>query len=85
MDGVQSDFLSGEREILDGNLQLCLDCPDNIITRILLAQTLQSMKRVRPSIVQEFKDRILLLLEEKPLAEPAQATLHGWIQDVFSP
>lgn len=72
MDGVRSEFLHGAREIIDGNLQLCLALPENVAVRVLLAQTLAGFKRVRPMILPEFKDRIELLQKEKPLAHPAQ-------------
>lgn len=75
MDGVPPAFLSGEREILDGNLQLCLAHPANLPVRILLAQTLLGMKRVRPDILPELAERLALLQKEHPLAEPAQAVL----------
>ncbi len=45
MEGVASSFLSGEREIVDGNLQLCVACPDNVATRLLFARTLLAMKK----------------------------------------
>lgn len=80
MDGVPSGFLSGEREIVDGNLQLCLDFPQNVGARILLAQTLLAMKRARPDILPEFKDKLVLLQKEKPLSEPA----HGVVQRLFN-
>lgn len=35
-----SSFLHGEREIIDGNLQLCLSYPANVTVRVLLLQTL---------------------------------------------
>ncbi|HEY4838333.1 MAG TPA: tetratricopeptide repeat protein [Candidatus Acidoferrales bacterium] len=80
MDGVPKDFLSGAREILDGNIELCLSCPTNITARVLLAQTLQTMKRVRPDILPEFKDKLALLQKEKPLTEPARTM----IQQMFT-
>lgn len=79
MDGVPSSYLNGEREIIDGNLHLCLTFPQNVGTRILLAQTVRAMKRARPDILGEFKDRIALLQKEKPLLEPAQ----GIVQRIF--
>lgn len=85
MDGVKNNFLSGEREIIDGNLQLCLDHPSNLGARILLTQTLAGMKRVRPDILPEFKDKIALLQKEKPLSEPAQAVVQRIINEVFAP
>lgn len=80
LDGIPAGFLSGEREIIDGNLQLCLDFPQNIGIRILLAQTLLAMKRARPDILLEFKDKLALLQKEKPLPEPA----HGVVQRMFN-
>ena len=58
IDGVPLSFLTGEREILDGNLRLCAGCPQNVTVRIVLAQTLLAMNRIRPEVVQEFRDEI---------------------------
>jgi len=84
MDGVPPAFLSGEREILDGNLQLCLAHPANLPVRILLAQTLLDMKRVRPDIPLEFADRLTLLRNEHPLPEPAQAVVARIFRDAVT-
>ncbi len=75
MDGVPSGFLHGEREILDGNLQLCLDYPLNIGFRILLAQTVSSMARVRPEVLPEYRNKVAKLQREHPLPEPAQSLI----------
>ena len=83
MDGVPSGFLSGEREIIDGNLQLCLDFPKNACVRILLTQTLLAMKRARLDVLPEFKQRIALLQSEKPLSEPAQGVVQRMLDDVL--
>jgi tetratricopeptide (TPR) repeat protein len=80
MDGVPPGFLSGEREIIDGNLQLCLAYPGNVGTRILLAQTLLAMKKARPDILPEYREKMVLLQKEKPLPEPA----HGVVQRMFN-
>jgi Tetratricopeptide repeat. len=84
IDGVQAGFLNGEREIIDGNIQQCLACPDNVGTRILLAETLKAMKNVRPDILPEFKDKIESLQKEKPLAEPAHSVVQRIINDVLT-
>jgi Flp pilus assembly protein TadD len=84
MDGVPPVFLSGEREIVDGNLQLCLDFPTNVGTRILLAQTLSAFRRTRPAILAEYRDRIQLLQSEKPLAEPAHSVVQRIFNEVFA-
>lgn len=75
----ETEFLSGEREIIDGNIMQCVDTPTSVNARLLLAQTLLSMKSVRPDILPEFAERIALLQKEKPLVEPAQ----GVVQEIF--
>lgn len=84
MDGVNNSFLNNEREIIDGNLWLCLENPQNPSLRILLAQTLRGIKKVRPNILPEFKDKIARLQKEKPLAEPAQSVVQRVINEVFT-
>ncbi|MBV8384950.1 MAG: hypothetical protein JOZ63_20355 [Planctomycetaceae bacterium] len=80
MEGVQPTFLSGEREIIDGNLQLCVAYPESVGIRVLLAQTLLAMQKVRPDVVVEFKEKIMLLQQRCPLKEPS----HGVIQRMLS-
>ena len=80
IEGVRPGFLHGERGLLDGNLQLCLEFPQNVVVRILLAQTLVAMKRGRPEVPAEFKEKITLLQKEKPLTEPA----HSVVQRIFN-
>ena len=75
----KTEFLSGEREIIDGNIMQCLDAPTSVNARLLLAQTLLSMKSVGPDILPEFAERTALLQKEKPLAEPAQRV----VQQIF--
>jgi hypothetical protein len=82
--GPQSSFLHGEREIIDGNLQLCVDCPESIVTRILLARTLLSIKKVRPELSKEFKAKIELLQRKKPLFQPTQEILDNMIGELFA-
>ena len=60
--------LSGEREIVDGTLRLCLQRPDDVLPRLVLAQTLRLMRRARPAVPPEFEDKVLLLLRQHPLA-----------------
>ncbi|MGA1983451.1 MAG: tetratricopeptide repeat protein [Acidobacteriaceae bacterium] len=82
--GIETDqpmMLNNEREIIDGNLQLCVAVPDNVCTRIILAQTLKAMKRVRPDVVGEFKDKTLLLQRKKPLEGPAQEFIQRMINE----
>ncbi len=79
MDGVQSNFLNNPHEIIRGNLHLCLACPRNATTRLLLGQTILGMKRIRPDIVQEFKDKVIMLQAEHPLPE----RIHGVVQRIL--
>jgi tetratricopeptide (TPR) repeat protein len=79
MTEVQKGFLSGEREIINGNIQLCLSCPQNVTTRLLLAKTLVAMKKSHPDILPEFKDKVNSLQTDHPLPEPT----HGIIQNIF--
>jgi hypothetical protein len=84
-DGLKTGFLSGEREIILGNLQLCVNHPHNATTRLLLLQTLAHMKKARPDVVAEFRDKITLLQNEKPLAEPVHALVQSSLDKVFAP
>ena len=83
-DGVTAGFLNGEREVVNGNLQLCLNHPRNPTPRLLLAQTLTNLKKVRPDIVAEFKDKVALLQKEKPLFEPTQEMTQKILNEVFA-
>jgi hypothetical protein len=80
--GAESN-LNGERSILEGNLELCLAYPRNVVTRILLAETAASMKRVRRDVVSEFKEKLHLLQREKPIAGVANAVVQQMIDDAL--
>ena len=71
-------------EALDGQLGLCLEQPESVSARLLFAHTLRAMKRVRPDILPEFRERVELLQKEKPLAEPAHAVAARVIADAFA-
>lgn len=83
MEGVPSGFLNGEREIMDGNLQLCLEYPQNLGVRILFAQTLLAMKRVRSEVAMEYREKVTRLQKEKPLPEPAHSVVQRMLNEVF--
>ncbi len=82
-DGTPDGFLNGEREIIEGSLALCLDTPASPTLRLLLAQLLLSMKKVRPDILPEFRDRIATLQAEKPLAPPAHGVVQRMIDEAL--
>lgn len=69
LDSLEGGGLSGEREIVDGILHLCVRLPSNPLVRILLAQTLRLMGKVRPEVVSLSKERVALLQREHPLPE----------------
>jgi len=69
MPGTASQFLHGEREILDGNLQLCERQPTSLSVRLLAMQTFLAMKKCRPAIVAEYSDRIRDLQRRYPVRE----------------
>ena len=82
MDGVPSGFLNGEREIVDGNLQLCLEHSQNVGVRILFVQTLLAMKRARPAVVAEYREKVARLQREEPLSEPAHSVVQRMLNEV---
>lgn len=84
IDGVAPGFLNGARDIIDGNIDLCLQTPQSINVRLLLAQTLLSMKHNRPDILTEFAERVRLLQNEHPLSEEAQGIVQGIIDEAFA-
>jgi tetratricopeptide (TPR) repeat protein len=84
MEGISASFLNGEREIIDGNLHLCVACPDNVVTRLLFAMTLFAMKRVHPNLIEEFKGKIILLQQKKPLHGPANGILQKMFNEVLA-
>lgn len=82
--GMPAGYLYGEREILDGLLQLCLAQPDNAVPRLMLAQVLQRLQPGRPQIVAEYREKVALLQKDKPLPAPAtQAVLQRLLDAAF--
>lgn len=70
------ELLYGAREILQGNIQLCLGAPQNATVRVLLLQTMLSMKNLQAGIVNEFSEKVRRLQREFPLHE----SVHGPVQ-----
>lgn len=81
---MQSGFLHGERDILDGMIQLVLAVPQSISVRVLLIQCLQTMKRVRPEILPEFESKVTLLQSQHPLEGVAQGVTDRLLREVFA-
>jgi len=82
MDEASAGFLTGERDIVDGNIISCLQLPENIPSRLVLVQTLLAMGRIRPDVIAEFRERIALLQKEKPLQEPAGSIVRRMLDEV---
>jgi len=76
--------LSGEREILDGTLHLCLDHPSNPLTRILLAETVRHMQKARPAIPPEYKEKLELLQKTHPLTGDAATLVAATMAKAFA-
>jgi tetratricopeptide (TPR) repeat protein len=70
MDGVPPNFLTGEREILAGNLQQAAAEPENLPSRLLLVETFGAIDRVRPGATAEFREAIEKLMTDHPIAPP---------------
>jgi tetratricopeptide (TPR) repeat protein len=67
MQGPAPLILSGERDILDGDLELCLHSPGSVPVRLLLIETLATLARLRPEIAQEFAPKFQRLLLDLPM------------------
>lgn len=65
---LEGGGLSGEHEILDGILKLCVRQPGNQLVRMVFAQTLRQMHKVRPAILSEYRGKVDLLQRDHPLA-----------------
>jgi tetratricopeptide (TPR) repeat protein len=72
--------LHGTREIIEGCLHLCLDFPANATLRALLADVVARMRNIRPDVVAQYRDRVLLLQKELPLQEDAQRVLDDMLE-----
>ena len=79
LDSLKGGGLSGEHEILDGILHLCVRQPASPTVRMVFAQTLRQMQKVRPELLAEYKERIDLLQRDHPLtgsiARPIEKTI----------
>lgn len=82
-EGIPPIFLNGVREIIDGNLQLCLNQPANPVVRVLLAQTLLRLNKVEPSAVAEYREKIQLLQKEKQLPQPARGVIETALREIY--
>ncbi|MBX9790130.1 MAG: hypothetical protein K2Y37_14530 [Pirellulales bacterium] len=75
LDGARPDFLNGEREMLQGTLELCLREAANATPRFVLMGLVQRLQAINPQVVGEFREKVERLQREYPLAPSIQAVL----------
>jgi hypothetical protein len=80
---TESLLFAPRREIVAGNIDLALSCPQNVAVRLVLAQTLRGLNRLRPNVVMEFRDKIAMLRAEHPLAGRAQHAAEQLFDSIF--
>jgi hypothetical protein len=85
IDGVPASFLSGERDIVAGMIDLCVRAPTSVSSRLVLAQTLLAMKRVRPDVIAEFRDRVLALQRGLPLPPSSANVVQNLVDEALMP
>ena len=74
-DDSPASFMSGEREIIRGQLDLAINAPQSLPARLILLATLRAMQRHRPEIVAEFRSAAELLQQRYPLVDLQANTL----------
>jgi tetratricopeptide (TPR) repeat protein len=84
LDFLEGGGLYGEREILDGILQLCVNQPQNPPIRMLFAQMMRQMKKVRPEILSEYKDKTAHLQRDYPIKKEIDLLVEEAINEVFA-
>ncbi|GFO57907.1 hypothetical protein GMST_02320 [Geomonas silvestris] len=83
LDFLEGAALRGERDILDGVFRLCMDQPRNATVRMLCAQTLRLMNKVRPELLPAYRDRAGRLQRDYPVAREITALVDGALYEVF--
>ncbi len=83
-EAIHGGRLTGEHEIVEGAIDLCLQEPDSATARMLLAQTLRQMKKVRPGIVAQYQARAELLQREHPIPGEAGGCVAKAIAEAFA-
>jgi tetratricopeptide (TPR) repeat protein len=83
-DFLKGGTLSGEREILDGIIQLCVRQPDNRTARMVMVQTMRLMKKARPDILPEYKNKIDALQHDYPVRGDLAPLVEMALAEVFA-
>lgn len=79
-DFLKGGGLSGEHEIIDGTLQLCVRQPRNPLLRIVLAEIVRHMRQVRPETLPQYQEKIDLLQRSHPLPVDVGEIISGAIK-----
>ena len=83
-DAVEGGFLSGEREIVRGQLDLALSLPQSLPLRLTLHETLLRLRTLRPEIAAEFQKPVELLQQRYPLEDAeANSILERQLRTVY--
>ena len=67
MDGMRSNFLGGEREMVESQISLCRAESQNVPARLLLQCTLSGLDKSNPEIVEAVRRELEQLSKEHPI------------------
>ncbi|MDB6034753.1 MAG: hypothetical protein JWM16_5091, partial [Verrucomicrobiales bacterium] len=84
MEGARSKTGPGGHDAIEGTLHLSLAEPQNICVRILLAQVLIAMKRAKPEILAQFKEKIRWHQTDHALPAPAHGVVQRLMDEAFA-
>jgi tetratricopeptide (TPR) repeat protein len=76
--------ITGEHEIVEGAIGLCVEEPQSATARMLLTQTVRQMKKVRPDLLGQYNRRIELLQREHPIAGEPGDCISRALADVLA-
>jgi hypothetical protein len=69
MEGAPAAFLSGEREIVQGEIALVANWPQSLPVRLMLHETLLRLKKLNPAVVAEVEPQVRRLHERYPMRD----------------
>ena len=75
--------LYGQREILDGMLNLCLTHPENVPARLILAHALTVIGMVWPEIAAQFAPRVQYMQQQTPLKGATAPIVDGLFEEAL--
>jgi tetratricopeptide (TPR) repeat protein len=84
MDGVPAAFLSGEREIVQGQIALAASATQSLPVRLMLHETLLRLKKLKPEVVAEVEVQVKLLHDRYPMRDAeAMALLARQVAEIY--